>query len=297
MKKTNSGRISSQQEKELLIKAKKAQGTLKKKLERQIINANINLVKYMITRYFSYTKLDYDELLSEGVRSLPKAIEKFDINSNNRFAVYAGCWIIQYIRSYIEKTKLIKNSASANGTKEIVFYDDSNYSKNDEKNSYYMLDAVSESSETTEIGRESSRQYDIAKHTNNLLNSLESRDTILFIRLFYKVAPHTCLDVYRITTEEEGNLLIKELKVGKINSLEKNKDFLSDLLAEEKKKKSSIVSKYLQLFIPIKSYKIGEIAKIIGKSENYLRKIKQTCLSKLQELAKEKEINPSLFQF
>lgn len=296
MKKISS-KFSSQQEKELLIKAKTAKGASKKKIERQIINANINLVKYMITRYFSYTKLDYDELLSEGVRSLPKAIEKFDINSKNRFAVYAGCWIIQYIRSYIEKTKLIKSSASATGVKEIVYYDDSGYNKNEEKNSYYMLDAISESSETTEMGRESARQHDISKHTNNLLNSLENRDTIIFIRLFYKIIPHSCLDIFHIATEEEGSLLIKELKVNKkISTLKKIKEFLSELLAEEKKKKSRIVSKYLQLFTPIRNYKIGEISKIIGKSENYLRKVKQTCLLKLQALAEEKQIDLSLFQ-
>lgn len=288
-----SGRISSQQEKELLIKTKSAQGALKKKLERQIINANINLVKYMITRYFSYTKLDYEELLSEGIRSLPKAIEKFDINSKNRFAVYAGCWINQYIRSYIEKAKLIRSSASVKG-KEIIYYDDNNYNKGDEKNSYYMLDIASEGLEAGEINRDNARQYDISKYTNNLLNSLGDRDTILFTRLFYKVNPHNYLDIYYIATDEEKELLVKEIKISKkIDTFEKREEFLSSLICEEKVKKSTVVQKYMQLFILTKSYKVGEIARIMGKSENYLRKIKQNCIPKLQLLAKERGIEAS----
>ena len=62
-----------------------------KKAIRFLLHYNQNLVKYIVKGYSSFNrKIDHEELTAEGISSLPKAIEKFDLNSKNRFATYAG---------------------------------------------------------------------------------------------------------------------------------------------------------------------------------------------------------------
>ena len=62
-----------------------------KKAIRFLLHYNQNLVKYIVKGYSSFNrKVDHEELTAEGISSLPKAIEKFDLNSKNRFATYAG---------------------------------------------------------------------------------------------------------------------------------------------------------------------------------------------------------------
>lgn len=283
-------KITVEEERELLQTVKSSKGLKKKKTIRQIINNNLNLVKYMITRYFSFAKIDYEEAYAEGVKALAKAVEKFDPNiKNNRFAVYAGCWITQYIRSYIEKTKLIKKTLTSE--KEVIYYDDSIYHQNDEKSSS-LLDNIS--SESFETDQENIRLNDIGKCINSLINSLEKKDLIIFTRLYYKIYPINCLDIYCMVDEEEKKVLIEELKINKkkINTDDKVRDFLTSIDWREKEKNSSIISKYTKFFSDNKKgYKMGQIAKIINKSENYLRKLRLLSMEKLQELAKEKNMS------
>jgi len=62
-----------------------------KKAIRFLLHYNKNLVKYISKGYSSFgRKVDPEELTAEGISSLPKAIEKFDLNSKNCFATYAG---------------------------------------------------------------------------------------------------------------------------------------------------------------------------------------------------------------
>jgi DNA-directed RNA polymerase sigma subunit (sigma70/sigma32) len=62
-----------------------------KKAIRFLLHYNQNLVKYIVNGYPSFGgRIDPDELTAEGISSLPKAIEKFDLKSKNRFATYAG---------------------------------------------------------------------------------------------------------------------------------------------------------------------------------------------------------------
>lgn len=61
-----------------------------KEATRFLIDYNQNLVKYIVKGYAKRGKIDHDELIAEGISSLPKAIEKFDLNSKNRFATYGG---------------------------------------------------------------------------------------------------------------------------------------------------------------------------------------------------------------
>ncbi|CAJ0926602.1 21591_t:CDS:2 [Entrophospora sp. SA101] len=277
--------ISAKEERKLLISAKKGKGAEQENAIRSIVYYNLNLVNYIVKRYFSFAGLSPDDLVAEGVRSLPKAIEKFDLANQNRFAVYAGCWIKQYIRSYIEKTQFIKQSATNPEKKSVIYYD-SNYQNDDkESKSYSLLDTLNDS-ENPEMNNEQIRQRDITQQINSLINSLGSREMILLIRLLYKIVPTSLLDIYYLATEEEKEILLKELKL----SSKKAETSLINYSCQEKKvKKLPVIQRYLDAFSH--TYKFSGIAKIINKSENYVRKLKQTSFTKLQKLAKEENLS------
>ncbi|CAH1763992.1 1020_t:CDS:10 [Entrophospora sp. SA101] len=222
--------ISAKEERKLLISAKKGKGAEQENAIRSIVYYNLNLVNYIVKRYFSFAGLSPDDLVAEGVRSLPKAIEKFDLANQNRFAVYAGCWIKQYIRSYIEKTQFIKQSATNPEKKSVIYYD-SNYQNDDkESKSYSLLDTLNDS-ENPEMNNEQIRQRDITQQINSLINSLGSREMILLIRLLYKIVPTSLLDIYYLATEEEKEILLKELKL----SSKKAETSLINYSCQEKK--------------------------------------------------------------
>jgi RNA polymerase nonessential primary-like sigma factor len=83
--------LKPKEEKELLKDAKGTNGEKKRIATRLLLYYNQNLVKYIVRGYSSFGgKIDYEDLIAEGNISLLKAIEKFDLNSKNRFATYAG---------------------------------------------------------------------------------------------------------------------------------------------------------------------------------------------------------------
>ncbi|CAG8590157.1 9899_t:CDS:2, partial [Scutellospora calospora] len=97
-----------------------------KKAIRFLLHYNQNLVKYIVKGYSSFGgKIDHDELTSEGISSLPKAIEKFDLNSKNRFATYAE--------------------------KKSVIYYDSNYQNEDKESKSYSLVETLHDEENAEL--------------------------------------------------------------------------------------------------------------------------------------------------
>jgi hypothetical protein len=69
-----------------------------------------------------------------------------------------------------------------------------------------------------------------------------------------------------------------------------NPELLQKHSFEEKKISNlPLVKKYLSLFS--KSYKFSELSKILNKSENAARKLKQESFKKLQKLAKERNLH------
>jgi DNA-directed RNA polymerase sigma subunit (sigma70/sigma32) len=96
-----SGKAKPEEIKELKTELKKKEKEFKKMGKKQIaegseairflIYHNQNFVKYLARGYHSYgRKIDPDELASEGMTSLLKAIEKFDMNSVGTLQTYAG---------------------------------------------------------------------------------------------------------------------------------------------------------------------------------------------------------------
>ena len=91
--------LGAKEEKKLLVMAKEALELSKneKKVSPRLLNAvkllifhNQNLVKYIARGYSLFSGVDYDDLVSAGIESLPKAIEKFNLDVEGRFATYAG---------------------------------------------------------------------------------------------------------------------------------------------------------------------------------------------------------------
>lgn len=140
--------------------------------------------------------------------------------------------------------------------------------------------------ENTELTADQVRHQDTVIQTNNLINSLGNREAILLVRLMYKITPSNLTDIYYLATEEEKKELKKKMKLGD----KSNPELLEKYSFEEKKISNlPLVKSYLSLFA--KSYKFSELSKIINKSENAARKLKQESFKKLQKLAKERNLH------
>jgi hypothetical protein len=140
--------------------------------------------------------------------------------------------------------------------------------------------------ENSELTAEEVRHQDTVIQVNNVINALEDREVILLIRLTHKIRPTNLLDVYYLATEEEKKELKKETKLND----KSDQELLRKYSCEEKKILGlPIIKKYLNLFT--KKYKFSELSKLINKSENVARRLKQEGLKKLQKLAKERKLH------
>src|SRR5436190_6900547 len=98
--------------------------------------------------------------------------------------------------------------------------------------------------------------------------------------------PSNLLDIYYMATEEEKKELKKEMKLNDKTSF---KSLQKYSLQEKKISNLAIVKKYLLMFS--RTYKFPEIVKLLDKSENSIRKLKQTSFKKLKEQAKERKLH------
>ncbi|CAG8489909.1 13548_t:CDS:2 [Gigaspora margarita] len=191
-------------EKEKKIKNKRTASGEIEKLKTELKKKEQELAKMGEEKITAGKKaiLDHEELTAEGISSLPKAIEKFDLNSKNRFATYAE--------------------------KKSVIYYDSNYQNEDKESKSYSL-----------------------------LETLHD--------------------------DENAELTADQL------ADKSNPELLQKYSCEEKKAHGlPLVENYLSLFT--KSYRFAELSKILGKSENVARRLKQESFKKLQKLAKERKL-------
>jgi DNA-directed RNA polymerase sigma subunit (sigma70/sigma32) len=94
------GKVTPEDIKKLKDELKKKETELKKmgpekinagkEAARFLIDYNQNLVKYIAKGYSKRRQIDQSELIAEGIAAAPKAIEKYDLESKNRFATYYG---------------------------------------------------------------------------------------------------------------------------------------------------------------------------------------------------------------
>jgi RNA polymerase sigma factor (sigma-70 family) len=295
-KSIKSGKAGLEEVKELKTELKNKEKEIKKMGKKKIAEGseairfllyhNQNFVKYLARGYHSFGgRIDLDELASEGITSLLKAIEKFDLNSENAFPTYAGFWIRQYIQSFINKNQFINQSSVNKEKKNVIFYD-SNYQSQDEQSKSYSLIDTLDDSENLKVNNEEIRQRETAIQVNDLINSLENREKILLIRLSHKIFPSNLLDIYHIAEKDEQEELKKVVKLGRGKNLNTLKSYS---LKEKVFSNLPIVKRYLVMFT--KDYKLSGLTKFLNKSENWIRKLKKESFKQLQELTKERKLH------
>jgi RNA polymerase primary sigma factor len=77
----------------------------------EIITKNIRLVQKVASKFQNYMnhKLDFEDLVSEGILGLMKAVARFDPNAGTQFSTYAIWWIRQaIIRAIIDKGSTVR---------------------------------------------------------------------------------------------------------------------------------------------------------------------------------------------
>lgn len=89
------------------LKTAKSKAKLEQ-LKNKILLANLGLVIAGCKRFFSYKRLDADDMIQEGILGLSTAIDKFDVETGNQFSTYAYWWIKQRVRRYLESQKMDK---------------------------------------------------------------------------------------------------------------------------------------------------------------------------------------------
>lgn len=294
--------LKPKEELEFLKIAKFGNGKQKEAALMSLIYYNQNLVKYIVKGYsYLQGQVDHEDLIAEGTIALAKAIDKFDVNSKNRFATYAGYWIRQYIQSFIHKDQLINQPTDQKKQKDendldldqngdskfvrerfnVIYYDREYQSGDKDNKSYSLVDILSEGNDDID---KQIHKSDVKVHVNDLLSSLESLED-LTVRLYYGIIPISLNQVYHISNEKEKEEL-NSLMEGKL--LKKKK--MSEIRINQKEVRANhIVKKYVKLFE--KTYKTKEISEIIGKAEGIVRKLKQKALKKMKILGESRNLD------
>ncbi len=96
--------LTEEEEKALFKKMKKGDRSARDEIAR----GNLRLV-ISIAKKYQHMGLALDDLIEEGNLGLLKAIEKYDLRKNCRFATYASFWIRQNVtRALTNEGKLIR---------------------------------------------------------------------------------------------------------------------------------------------------------------------------------------------
>lgn len=86
--------LSSEQEKQLI---KRVQQNNDEEAKELLYYCNIRLVVSVAKKFVS-NDMPLEDLIMEGCKGIAKAIEKFDVSTENKFSTYAVYWIEQVIR-------------------------------------------------------------------------------------------------------------------------------------------------------------------------------------------------------
>lgn len=242
-----------------------------------------SFVKYLERGYYYSGKIDHEDLTTEGVLSLLRAVEKFDPSYNRRLSTYSGHGIRQRIKTFIDKNQLINQTPSSKQGTKLVYYD-SNYQSDKESSSYSLMETLSDS-QISSLDTEGFRQQNIKRQINELLNTLDSRETNLVIRWLYKIVPTNLFDIYCLATKDEKTELQKEVKTNT-----KSKPLYTKKGKPTKICQLSIVQRYLVIFS--QPYASSEIARFLNLSkEKEITRFKSNGLEQLKKLAQEKNLH------
>ena len=71
--------------------------SLREDVQTIMINANQKLVYSIARKYRPFMNASYDDIVQLGRIGLSKAVDKYDLSKNTKFATYATYWIKQSI--------------------------------------------------------------------------------------------------------------------------------------------------------------------------------------------------------
>lgn len=128
--------------KKMVVHRKTNNRKMAMRLRNRLVVANIRLVAHIAKR-FTHSKQDYEDLFSEGLSGLTKALDRFDPKFNTKLSTYAIPWIRKHILLSIrQNSNLIRrpqrynyNKDEDGNTSEVCLFSDisENYNPNSHK--------------------------------------------------------------------------------------------------------------------------------------------------------------------
>lgn len=200
--------LSNEENKELFLKNPKENTEVKDKL----ITGNLRFVMFIINRYYSNYN-DKEELFSEGVIGLIKAVDKFDVNRNIQFSSYSSRVIMNDINKYFNK---IKNSTDETSLSELV--------SNDLDNDLTLMDVIVDDNDFVD----NILRKEYYKNMNEVIEKLTEDEKKLLYLYFYERKTQTEVSqILGITQSYASKKIIKVLK--KARNIASNYEFQEEI--------------------------------------------------------------------
>ncbi len=92
----------------LMNKFKKYEQNKSILVRNEIVEMNVPLVKYVVTKYLSDIQVNADELISIGYFGLINAVETYDVDYGSKFNTYATICILNHIKNNLSTVTDIK---------------------------------------------------------------------------------------------------------------------------------------------------------------------------------------------
>ena len=89
----------------------------------KLIESNRKLVYKIAQKQHKVNKnLDFEDLVQEGFLGLSIAVDKFDLDKNNKFTTYATGWVLQRIRAYVISNRSLVRLGTTQDNRKIFYY-------------------------------------------------------------------------------------------------------------------------------------------------------------------------------
>lgn len=258
--------------KEKYEKSKEKEKLLEKAIEnsityREFFVKNNNKLVYSIVKKIPKTSNKFEDLYQEGMMGLIKALEKYDVESGNKFSTYAIWWIKEAIIRYFHNTSR-RIRIPINLSEDL-----------------YKLKKYRESLET-KLGREPSPD-EITKALNITSEKLQK-----LLKVEYNATPFNLDD----PLSDESNKTLGDCISDETCFTDQVEDKISFVILLEELKKLDISARDKEIIYMYyglngaESHSVAEIAKKYNLSRECVRQIKSRVLNKLRFNSKILEI-------
>jgi RNA polymerase sigma-32 factor len=251
----------------------------------KIFLAHLRLVVKMAFAFKKHFD-NVQELIAEGNLGLLKALKKFDVTKNVRFATYAMLWIRASIQDYIFKNKSVVTIATSNSEKNVIY--------NISKASKAMKDGKTfNGSKKTELTPQQNdsiyKEFELTTKQNNSLEGV------------FKLSDAKIQDIY--TRSKYGHYSIDDGLDLNPSNIEENSfseiyspEFYHKASVNKKNASSSLINAMHALnerekkviegrFLGDKKLTLSQIAVEVGVSVERVRQIEALALKKMRNIS------------